>query len=334
MKNLLLSFLMIFCQTLTFSQSPYKLPELGFTYNALEPYIDAMTMEIHLTKHHAAYVNNLNTALKGTNAENLPLLDVMKNISAYSPAVRNNAGGHFNHSLFWTILTPEKNTQPSKDLMEAINDQFTSMDSLKTLLNKAAATRFGSGWAWLYINSNKKLAISSTPNQDNPYMDVVEQKGIPILGIDVWEHAYYLKYQNKRGDYLAAIWNVINWQEVSRRYHEVIPVKKGKFDEWPEIKDFHKTLSETFHPSEEGDLKPIRTRSGEMVKKAITLSKSKIPNEFNNKAITDAIKKLESGSKALDKIVRKKGSDKAITKSLHQLHDIFHLIVDKCVVKE
>ena len=325
---------MIFCQTLTFSQSPYKLPELGFTYNALEPYIDAMTMEIHLTKHHAAYVNNLNAALKGTNAENLPLLDVMKNISAYSPAVRNNAGGHFNHSLFWTILTPEKNTQPSKDLMEAIIDQFTSMDSLKTLLNKAAATRFGSGWAWLYINSNKKLAISSTPNQDNPYMDVVEQKGIPILGIDVWEHAYYLKYQNKRGDYLAAIWNVINWQEVSKRYHEVIPVKKGKFDEWPEIKDFHKTLSETFHPSEEGDLKPIRTRSGEMVKKAITLSKSKIPNEFNNKAITDAIKKLESGSKVLDKIVRKKGSDKAITKSLHQLHDIFHLIVDKCVVKE
>jgi len=334
MKTFFLSFLMIFCQTLTFSQSPYKLPELGFTYNALEPYIDAMTMEIHLTKHHAAYVNNLNAALKGTNAENLPLLDVMKNISAYSPAVRNNAGGHFNHSLFWTILTPEKNTQPSKDLMEAIIDQFTSMDSLKTLLNKAAATRFGSGWAWLYINSNKKLAISSTPNQDNPYMDVVEQKGIPILGIDVWEHAYYLKYQNKRGDYLAAIWNVINWQEVSKRYHEVIPVKKGKFDEWPEIKDFHKTLSETFHPSEEGDLKPIRTRSGEMVKKAITLSKSKIPNEFNNKAITDAIKKLESGSKALDKIVRKKGSDKAITKSLHQLHDIFHLIVDKWVVKE
>jgi len=190
MKTFLLSFLMIFCQTLTFSQSPYKLPELGFAYNALEPYIDAMTMEIHLTKHHAAYVNNLNAALKGTNAENLSLLDVMKNISTYPPAVRNNAGGHFNHSLFWTILTPEKNTQPSKDPMEAINDQFTSMDSLKTLLNKAAATRFGSGWAWLYINSNKKLAISSTPNQDNPYMDVVEQKGIPILGIDVWEKAY------------------------------------------------------------------------------------------------------------------------------------------------
>ncbi|MBS1550569.1 MAG: superoxide dismutase [Bacteroidetes bacterium] len=200
------------------AQSKFELPQLGYAYDALEPVIDAQTMQIHHSKHHQTYVNNLNKALEGTAAENLSIEEIIKNISQYSTAVRNNAGGHYNHSLFWTILTPNKNTQPSERLIQAINQQFGSVDSLKKLLNNAASNQFGSGWAWLSLDKNNKLFISSTSNQDNPLMDLTEKQGRPILGIDVWEHAYYLKYQNKRGDYLLAIWDVINWDEVSKRF--------------------------------------------------------------------------------------------------------------------
>lgn len=200
------------------AQSKFELPQLGYAYDALEPVIDAQTMQIHHSKHHQTYVNNLNKALEGTAAENLSIEEIIKNISQYSTAVRNNAGGHYNHSLFWTILTPNKNTQPSERLLQAINQQFGSVDSLKKLLNNAASNQFGSGWAWLSLDKNNKLFISSTSNQDNPLMDITEKQGRPILGIDVWEHAYYLKYQNKRGDYLLAIWDVINWDEVSKRF--------------------------------------------------------------------------------------------------------------------
>jgi len=312
------------------AQAPYSLPALTYSYAALEPNIDSTTMLIHHTKHHQAYINNLNQALQGTEAANLSLVDLMSQISKHSVAIRNNGGGHYNHSLFWTILTPNKNTKPGKDLMEAILAQYTSLDSLKSLLNKAASTRFGSGWAWLSVNADGKLLVSSTANQDNPLMDVVTEKGIPILGIDVWEHAYYLKYQNKRGDYLNAIWNVVNWDEVTRRYHDVIPKKKGKFDEWPEIKTFHKSMAETFHPSEEGNLVPVRSRSNELLQNAIALSKSKIPAQFNNKGVQTAVKKLVDGSKSLDKLVKNKASDKAITQSISKLHDTFHLIVEEC----
>lgn len=194
----------------------HKLPDLKYAFNALEPHIDAMTMEIHHDKHHAAYVTNLNKAIEGTDAENLSLEDLMANISKYPMAVRNNGGGHYNHTLFWEILGANGGS-PSGQLAEAINSTFGSLDSLKEQMNTAGATRFGSGWAWLIVQ-NGKLAICSTPNQDNPLMDIAEVKGTPILGIDVWEHAYYLKYQNKRPDYLGAIWNVINWDEVAKRY--------------------------------------------------------------------------------------------------------------------
>ncbi len=204
------------------AQAPYQLPELPYAYNALEPYIDAQTMEIHHSKHHAGYVNNLNKAIEGKSAAKLSLTELLADTKKYGDAVRNNAGGHYNHSLFWTILTPEKNTRPSAELSKAIESAFTGMDSLKSLLNKEASTRFGSGWAWLYVTKGGQLKVCSTPNQDNPLMDVAEHKGIPILGIDVWEHAYYLKYQNKRADYLSAIWNLINWNEVSRRYQEAL----------------------------------------------------------------------------------------------------------------
>ena len=198
----------------------FELPQLPYSFSALEPNIDARTMEIHHGKHHQAYVTNLNNATVGTDAEKLSIEEICKNISKYPPAVRNNGGGHFNHSLFWTIMKGNGGGNPSGALVEAINSTFGSMDDFKAKFNTAGATRFGSGWAWLIVGADKKLAISSTPNQDNPIMDIAEIKGTPILACDVWEHAYYLHYQNRRPDYMTAWWNTINWDEVSRRFTE------------------------------------------------------------------------------------------------------------------
>ena len=196
----------------------FELPKLPYAFDALEPHIDAKTMEIHHGKHHQAYVTNLNNATAGTDAENLSIEDICKNISKYPVAVRNNGGGHYNHSLFWTIMKPGGGGAPSGALAEAINGAFGSFDELKTKMNAAGGGRFGSGWAWLIIGSDGKLAVSSTPNQDNPLMDIAEVKGKPLMGIDVWEHAYYLHYQNRRPDYLNAWWNVVNWDVVSSRF--------------------------------------------------------------------------------------------------------------------
>ena len=212
-KLLVALFLITITATAQFTQKA-----LPYTYNALEPFVDAQTMEIHYSKHHAAYVKNLNAALTVTADEKLSLNEIFDKVSKLPMAVRNNAGGHYNHELFWSVLTPEKNTKMSTELENAINDTFGSLDKLKEKLNAAGASRFGSGWAWLVVTKEGKLVVSSTANQDNPLMDVAEVKGTPIFGIDVWEHAYYLKYQNKRADYLAALWNVVNWTEVSNRY--------------------------------------------------------------------------------------------------------------------
>lgn len=195
----------------------FELPQLPYAYNALEPHIDARTMEIHHTKHHQAYVTNLNNAIAGTDAEKMSIEDICRNISKYPVAVRNNGGGHFNHDLFWKVLGPNKGGAPSGQLAEAINSAFGSFDAFKEKFAAAGATRFGSGWAWLIVGADKKLAICSTPNQDNPLMDIAEVKGTPILGLDVWEHAYYLNYQNRRPDYISAFWNLVNWDEVARR---------------------------------------------------------------------------------------------------------------------
>ncbi len=196
----------------------FELPKLPYETNALEPHIDAKTMEIHHGKHHQAYVTNLNNALEGSGAEKLSLEEICKNISKFSPAIRNNGGGHYNHSLFWNIMGPGGKSKPSDALAAAINAAFGSMDEFKSKFAAAAATRFGSGWAWLCVGTDKKLSVGSTPNQDNPLMDVSDYKGQPILGLDVWEHAYYLNYQNRRPDYISAFWNVVNWDEVSRRF--------------------------------------------------------------------------------------------------------------------
>jgi len=197
--------------------APFKLPELPYAVDALEPHFDARTMEIHHGKHHNAYVTNLNNAIPGTGAEKMSIEDICEEVSKFPAAVRNNAGGHYNHSLLWTILSPKGGGLPKGDLLDGINASFGSFDEFKKQFSAAGANRFGSGWAWLIV-SRDKLIISSTPNQDNPLMDVAEIKGFPVLGMDVWEHAYYLKYQNRRADYIAAFWNVINWEEVEKRY--------------------------------------------------------------------------------------------------------------------
>jgi Fe-Mn family superoxide dismutase len=195
----------------------FELPALPYAHNALEPHIDAKTMEIHHGKHHQAYVNNLNNAVKGNAAEGVSLNDLIHNISKYSPAIRNNGGGHWNHSFFWGIMGPNAGGQPTGALMDAIVASFGSFDAMKDQFNSAATTRFGSGWAWLVVHDHK-LVITSTPNQDNPLMDIAEVKGTPILGLDVWEHAYYLHYQNRRPDYIGAFWNVINWSAVNAHF--------------------------------------------------------------------------------------------------------------------
>src|SRR4026209_2748927 len=204
----------------------YTLPALPYAHDALEPHIDKQTMEIHHGKHHQAYVDNLNKAIAGTPNEGKSLEELVAKAGKISPAVRNNGGGHWNHSFFWEILGPNAGGQPSGKLADAVNQTFGSSDALKEKINAAGATRFGSGWAWLIVKDGK-LEVTSTPNQDNPLMDVAEVKGTPILGVDVWEHAYYLKYQNRRAEYLAAFWNVVDWKKVADRYEKAMPKVKA-----------------------------------------------------------------------------------------------------------
>lgn len=195
----------------------FELSALPYASDALEPNIDKATMEIHHDKHHAAYVTNLNKALEGSDDKS-SIEEICKNISKYPMAVRNNGGGHFNHSLFWSIMGPDAGGKPTGELASAIDAAFGSFEDFKTAFSQAGITRFGSGWAWLVVTADGKLVVSSTPNQDNPLMDIAEVKGTPILGMDVWEHAYYLHYQNRRPDYVSAFFNVINWDAVAALY--------------------------------------------------------------------------------------------------------------------
>jgi Fe-Mn family superoxide dismutase len=196
----------------------FQLPALPYAFNALEPHIDARTMEIHHDKHHQAYVTNLNKAIEGTPLEGSSIEDIMKGLDMNNMAVRNNGGGHYNHSLFWTVMAPHAGGKPSGELAAAIDKDLGGFDAFKDTFSKAAATRFGSGWAWLCVHKGGKLEVCSTPNQDNPLMPNTGCGGTPVLGVDVWEHAYYLHYQNRRPDYLAAWWNVVDWDAVAKRY--------------------------------------------------------------------------------------------------------------------
>ena len=198
----------------------FELPQLPYSHDALEPHIDAKTMEIHHGKHHAGYTNNLNNAIKGTALENSTVEKILSGLDMDNMAIRNNGGGFFNHSLFWNVMSPNGGGSPSGDLMDAINNSFGSFEDFKSAFSKAAGTRFGSGWAWLCVHSGGKLEICSTANQDNPLMSGIGCEGYPILGLDVWEHAYYLNYQNRRPDYIAGFFNVINWRVVSKSFSE------------------------------------------------------------------------------------------------------------------
>ncbi|MBK7856272.1 MAG: twin-arginine translocation signal domain-containing protein [Bacteroidetes bacterium] len=200
------------------SSTTFSLPALPYKYEELEPHIDALTMQIHHSKHHQAYVDNLNKALKDVTTTYKTIEEILKNISKHTAAVRNNGGGHYNHTLFWKLMKPNGGGTPTGSLSDAINTTFGDFEKMKQLFNDAAKSRFGSGWAWLIKNAEGKLEITSTPNQDNPLMDVAEKNGKPILALDVWEHAYYLKYQHKRADYVAAWWNVLNWDEAAKNF--------------------------------------------------------------------------------------------------------------------
>ena len=198
----------------------FELPSLKYSYDSLEPHIDAKTMEIHHGKHHAGYTNNLNNAIKGTSMENLSIEETLSKLDITNMAIRNNGGGFFNHCLFWNVMSPNGGGNPAGDLMSALNDSFGSFDEFKLAFSKAAGTRFGSGWAWLCVHPGGKLEVCSTANQDNPLMDGIGCGGFPILGLDVWEHAYYLNYQNRRPDYIAGFFNVINWEAVSDSFNK------------------------------------------------------------------------------------------------------------------
>ena len=200
----------------------YTFPELPYAYNALEPYIDAQTMEIHYTKHHRAYFDNFVKAAGEAKIDNLPLEDIFTRVSIYSSAIRNNGGGLYNHTLFWNIMGPNAGGQPEGELLKAIEETFGSFDKFKAEFETAAKTQFGSGWAWLAVDANGKLFVSQTPNQDNPLMDLAAKRGQPILGLDVWEHAYYLKYQNRRPEYVGNFWNVVNWKKVAELYKAAV----------------------------------------------------------------------------------------------------------------
>jgi superoxide dismutase len=328
MKNFSIGILASFLSFFALSQN-FTLPKLAYDYKALEGNIDAQTMEIHHFKHHQAYVTNLNKALIGSKFENKTMEDILLGISRASDAIRNNAGGHYNHTLFWEILTPQKDTKISETLLLEINKNFTSLDSLKKLMNQAATTRFGSGWAWLILTPDKKLQVCSTPNQDNPLMDINADRGIPILGIDVWEHAYYLKYQNKRGDYLAAIWNVINWEAVSKKYEEALNsslLKYLEIDTWKAYNEFQKVLGQSYQPAENGDLSVIKARSSELMLDAVNLKASNIPKSLDSPEIKKNIDELVKLSNELHKMVKKKMKDPILKAKLFEVHEAFHRI--------
>lgn len=315
----------------------FTLPALQFSYDAYEQGIDAKTMEIHHSKHHKGYVRKLNKAVAESKLEGKSLEDLLMYASYRSLGVRNNSGGHYNHTLFWEILTPTSdNSAPgsaSKAFENAIIKHFGSMDALRKQLSIAAAKRFGSGWAWLVVTPNKELVVSSTPNQDNPIMDVSDVRGVPILGIDVWEHAYYLRYQNKRGDYLSAIWSLLDWGVVSEKYAAALnaPIlAKIEKENWPEMNAFHKVLAQTFHAAEKGDFKPLRNLSGALYAKAILLQDSDVPKPLLKPEVSLALVRLEKKCASLNKLVGKNAREKSLMKMMNGVHDIFHEVQGLC----
>jgi hypothetical protein len=329
----LLSILFISMNSLFFAQE-FSLPALPYSFASYEPYIDAQTMEIHHGKHHQAYVTNLNKALAGTKLASLTMNQLLMDASFRSDVVRNNAGGHYNHSLFWEILAPkDKQTSVQASFEAAVKAQYGSMDSLKKALTQAASTRFGSGWAWLIVTPDKKLMVTSTGNQDNPIMDVAKDRGIPVLGIDVWEHAYYLKYQNKRADYLGGIFNLIDWGIVSEKYNKALVdplLSEIEKDNWMALKDFHKVMAQTYHPAEEGNFVPLRTRSGELLAKAILFANSKPPLSKDKPEVHKSLTNLAEQCEKIYELTAKNAKDDVLMKEITKAHDLFHQVEELC----
>lgn len=326
MKTKLFTILVGFLGCLPIFAQNFTLPKLPYSYDAFPNSIDAATMEIHHSKHHQAYVNNLNAALKESPLNSLSLTELQLRASYVDAGIRNNAGGHYNHSLFWEILSPKASTL-SGNLESEINKTFTSLDSLKKLLNAEAAKRFGSGWAWLIVTPEKKLAVVSTGNQDNPLMANCSQRGIPILGIDVWEHAYYLKYQNNRGDYLKAIWQIINWEEVAKKYNEALnsPLL-NRLD--------NKSLLDT---------KYQLTKAGKELfhsENSLTSTQFKVQANSFNSVVESAMEKdtfmntkygkeLMQEATKLNLYTFKNKSEKKVRQQLNNLHKTYHLFIEQ-----
>jgi len=326
-RLILFVFFMGFSLISGFSQDEPKftLPELKYGFEALEPHIDAKTMEIHYSKHHKAYLDNLNKSGANTiSASGLGTIEeLMLTVDGKQASVRNNGGGHYNHTLFWEILSPSAKKMAEGKLATAIKNQFVSQDSLIKLMNAEGLKRFGSGWVWLIVTPLKTLAVVSTANQDNPLMNLEDMKrGVPVLGIDVWEHAYYLKHQNKRGEYLNTIWNVVDWAQVEKNYEAAVNsplLKKIDKSSWKAYKEFNQLYSQINLPAQSGDYSLLKSKSGELVEKAEMLSKSNIPASFQNTDIKKIIGKVVSEVKDLSKAATKKPKDEVIKQKLADL---------------
>lgn len=334
-RNFLIGIFIFSLNSMTFAQEEkYTMPELKYKFDALEPHIDAKTMEIHYSKHHKAYLDNLNKSGGNTilGATAAGLEDLMFAVDGKNASIRNNGGGHYNHSLFWDILSPTPQKMADGKLEVAIKNQFVSQDSLIKLMNAEGLKRFGSGWVWLVVTPFKTLTIISTPNQDNPIMDLDDVKrGIPVLGIDVWEHAYYLNYQNKRGEYLKNIWNVVDWAQVGKNYEAALQsplLKKIEKSNWKSFKEFNQLYSQITLPAKAGDYKLIKEKSDELLTKAEMLEKSNIPGSFQNTDIKSVLKELTSVIKDLHKSASKKPKDAKIQANLLKVEEVYKKVLE------
>jgi superoxide dismutase len=319
MKKLFLSILFLQLFQLSYGQQ-HNLPKLRFEYKAYEPFIDSMTMAIHHSKHHQGYVNKLNNAISGTPAEKMSLEDLNMSISSFNTNIRNNAGGHYNHTLFWEILSPQKNKQMSKAFRTALMANYKHLDSLKADLNQAASTQFGSGWAWLIVTPDKKLKVVATANQDNPLMDISEENGIPIIAIDVWEHAYYLKYQNKRGDYLGSIWNLLDWEVISNKYEAAVQspiLEQMKAKSWKALNSYKMA----FTSAKQQGQNPITYKENlvKLIQSVHVLNASTIPNHLDEVKIKPILVKMDEVACNLNQEIANSNQDGSISSFLNQL---------------
>lgn len=303
----------------------FTLPELPYKYDALEPYIDSVTMRIHYSKHHKGYLENLNKTgaktIAGVGAGTIE--ELLLTVDGKNAAVRNNGGGFYNHNLFWQVMSPKPKKEAGGKLALAIKNQFQSQDSLQKLMNAEGAKRFGSGWVWLIVTPLKTLAVASTANQDNPIMNLEDVKrGIPVLGIDVWEHAYYLKHQNKRGDYLKDIWNVIDWAQVEKNYEAALKsplLSKIDKSSWAAFNEFEQLYGRIMLPAQSGDYAQLKLKASELEMKAEALLKSNVPASFQNTDIKSVLKNLASEVKDVVKSATKKPKDEVIKEKLMKL---------------